>query len=101
MRNVYLGRYVRIDGETVEGPSLSALIAAKDAALDAELRDRLEKSHAAFAAIKKRAETKEAYDQMIGAGNAEGNAAIQAGIDALTEQTRSEEHTSELPSLMR
>ena len=30
VQNVYLGRYVRVDGSTVEGPSLSALVAATD-----------------------------------------------------------------------
>lgn len=31
----------------------------------------------------------EAYDQMIGEGNAKGNALVQAGIDGLIDQTRS------------
>jgi len=35
-----------------------------------------------------RAETGMAYDQMLAPGNAEGHALIQAGIDALAEQTR-------------
>ena len=30
----------------------------------------------------------EAYDQMIGEGNAEGNAVVQAAIDGLIAQTR-------------
>src|SRR5690606_22982838 len=38
VRNVYLGRYTRIDGSVVEGPSLSEIIGAKDAALDGEIR---------------------------------------------------------------
>lgn len=37
--------------------------------------------------LKARAEGGEAYDQMIGQGNAEGNAVVQAAIGALTEQT--------------
>ncbi|MGE0724978.1 MAG: peptidase, partial [Alphaproteobacteria bacterium] len=32
--------------------------------------------------------TKEAYDQMIGPDNPEGNAVVQGAIDALTDQTR-------------
>jgi putative iron-regulated protein len=40
-------------------------------------------------AIKDRADSGiEAYDQMIGEGNAEGNRIIQAAIDALVAQTR-------------
>ena len=41
-------------------------------------------------AIKDTAERGEmAYDQMLGEGNAEGNALVQAAIDALVAQTRS------------
>ena len=39
-------------------------------------------------AMVKRAETVEAYDQMIGEGNKEGNAVVQASIDGLTNQTK-------------
>ncbi len=42
----------------------------------------------AFTALKERAETTEAYDQMIGEGNSEGNAVVQAAIDGLVDQTR-------------
>jgi len=73
----------------VSGPSLSALVKQKDPALDAEMRAKLDASLAAMEAIVKRAETVEAYDQMIGADNPTGNAHIQAAIDALTDQTRS------------
>ena len=39
--------------------------------------------------MKQRAESTEAYDQMIGADNPDGNAVVQAVIDPLTDQTRS------------
>ncbi len=91
MRAVYLGEYRRMDGTTVKGPSLSDVVKAADPALDAELREKFERTLAAMTAIKERAERKEAYDQMIADNNPEGNAAIQAGIDALTDQTRSVE----------
>lgn len=39
----------------------------------------------------KRAETGEAYDQMIGEGNAEGNATVQAAIDGLIAQAKTVE----------
>ena len=39
-------------------------------------------------ALKQRAETKERYDQMIGQGNAEGNAVVQSAIDALIAQAK-------------
>jgi putative iron-regulated protein len=88
VRNVYLGRYVRVDGSQVGGASVSELIAARDPALDAEITALLDDTVAKMEALKARAEAGEAYDQMIGEGNAEGNAAVQAAIDALIAQTR-------------
>jgi putative iron-regulated protein len=89
MRAVYTGSYTRLDGRKVGGPGLGALIAASDPAIAAELQEKLDKTEAAMRAVKTRAETKEAYDQMIGPDNPEGNAVVQAAIDALTDQTKS------------
>ncbi|MDX2257807.1 MAG: imelysin family protein [Hyphomicrobiaceae bacterium] len=83
LANVYLGRYVRPDGSTVSGASLSALVAAKAQETDAAVRRALDDALARMTAIRTRAETVERYDQMIGQGNAEGNATVQAAIDAL------------------
>lgn len=88
IRNVYLGRYRRIDGSIVSGPSVSDLVREKSAGTDAALRERLDETMAAMQAIVRRAETTEAYDQMIGEGNADGNSAVQNAIDALLNQTR-------------
>ena len=88
MLAVYHGNYTRSGGDKVSGPSLSRLVAGSDAALDREMRQRLAATHAAMAHLKARAETVEAYDQMIGPDNPEGNATVQAAIDRLTEQTR-------------
>ncbi len=88
LRNVYLGRYVRIDGTVVEGPSISDRVAAIDPAVDAELRAMLDDSVAKLQLISDRATAGEAYDQQIGEGNLEGNAIVQAAIDALVAQTR-------------
>ncbi|MEP5755786.1 MAG: imelysin family protein [Nitratireductor sp.] len=89
IRNVYAGRYARVDGSVVDGPSLSALVRESDAALDAELTAKLDATVAAMQAIAAKAEAGEAYDQMIGDGNMAGNALVQAAIDALIDQTRS------------
>ncbi len=88
IRNVYTGRYRRTSGAVVDGPSLSDLVRAADPTVDAEVRAKLDATVAAMAALRTRAETVEAYDQMIGEGNAEGNAVVQAAIDALVDQTR-------------
>jgi len=89
MRNVYMGHYERIDGTVVTGPGLSHLVADAEGDLDAEMRAALDATMAAVTAMKTRAETVEAYDQMIGPDNEEGNRTIQAVVDSLTTQTKS------------
>jgi putative iron-regulated protein len=88
MRNVYFASYTRTDGSKVTGPSLSDLVKATSADADKALREKLDATLAAFTKLKKRGETVEAYDQMIGDGNSEGNAVVQAAIDALLDQTK-------------
>jgi putative iron-regulated protein len=88
VQNVYLGKYIRVDGTVVEGPSLSDVIASKDAALDTEIKALLDDTIAKMNVMADRAEGGEAYDQQIGEGNAEGNAVVQAAIDGLIAQTR-------------
>lgn len=88
IQNVYLGRYKRVDGSMVEGPSVSDLVKAKAPETDERLRAAIEKSLGKMEAIVKRAETVEAYDQMIGEGNDEGNAVVEEAIAALIAQTR-------------
>ncbi|WP_428249683.1 imelysin family protein [Ferrovibrio sp.] len=83
MQAVYLGRYGML-----QGPGLSALVAAKAPALDAEMRAKLAASMAAMTALKQRAETVEHYDQMLAEGNTAGAAVIEAAIAALIDQTR-------------
>lgn len=88
IQNIYLGRYERPDGSVLEGPSLAALVQARDGALDGEMQAALEATMAAMNVIKETADSGEmAYDQMIGEGNAEGNAMVQAAIDGLIAQT--------------
>ena len=88
VQNVYLGRYVRTDGSTVEGPSLSDLVAEADPALDAELRAKLETTMGALQAIVDATEGGLAYDTMLEAGNAEGEALIMSGVNGLIDQPR-------------
>lgn len=88
IQNVYLGTYKRVDGSVVKGASVSDLVKARDAKADAELTAKLAATITAMKAMVKRAETVEAYDQMIGEGNKEGNAVVQASIDGLTNQTK-------------
>jgi putative iron-regulated protein len=87
--NVYRGEYERIDGSMVSGPSLSDLVAAEAPEVEKEMRAALEATLAAMQRLVDRAKATEAYDQMIGSDNPDGNAVVQAAIDALTAQTRS------------
>lgn len=89
IQNVYLGHYTRIDGSEVSGASISALVAEKDAAVDAQLRTELEATMVALGAIKTAAEGGMHYDQMIAPGNAEGEALVMGGVTALMTQTAS------------
>jgi len=89
IRAAYHADYERLDGSEVKGPSLSDMVKAVDPALDKELSDKLDITVAKMEAIKARAEAGEAYDQQIAEGNTEGNATVQAAIDALVDQTRS------------
>lgn len=88
IQNVYLGRYKRVDGTIISGPRVSERVRAKSTEIDERVRKALSASVNRMSDIKTRAETKEAYDQMIADGNAEGNAVIDAAIVALIAQTK-------------
>ncbi|MCE8432279.1 imelysin family protein, partial [Rhodovulum sulfidophilum] len=95
IRNVYLGSYTRIDGTEVSGPSVSDLVAAKDADLDAEMKMKLDTTMAALARLKTAAEAGFAYDQMLARGNEAGEALIMGGVNGLVAQTASIERVVE------
>ena len=89
IQSVYNGSYTRVDGSVVEGASLSDLVAAKDAALDAEMETKLSAAVLALGKIKFAAEAGFAYDQMLERGNAAGEALIMGGVNGLVDQTKS------------
>ena len=88
IRNVYLGSYTRTDGSVVSGPSVSDLVKDKVPETDARVRAALDTTMSKMQAIVDRAEKVEHYDQMIGLENTEGNAVVQAGVDALIAQAK-------------
>ena len=89
IHNVYHGRYLRIDGSVVEGPSLASLVRAAAPDVDAEMRAKLDATAAAMQRLKDTADSGAmAYDQMLGESNPEGNAIVQEAVDALKAQTR-------------
>lgn len=89
IQNVYLGRYQRVDGTEVAGPSLSDLLAERDPQADDQIKADLEATMRAMAAIRSAGEGGFTYDQMISPGNAKGAALVMAGVEALVTQTAS------------
>lgn len=89
VQNVYLGSYTRVDGTEVTGPSLSDMVAEADPALDEEMKAKLDTTMDKLGAIVAAAEDGFSYDMMLERGNAEGEALIMGGVEALVEQTRS------------
>lgn len=89
IQSVYLGSYTRIDGSVVEGHSLSDLVAATDADLDAEMKSKLSDAVLALGRIKTAAEAGFSYDMMLERGNEAGEALIMGGVNGLIDQTRS------------
>ncbi|MBL4786309.1 MAG: peptidase [Cohaesibacteraceae bacterium] len=89
INNVWFGSYKRVDGSMIKGASLAQYLAEKDQVLSEEMAEKLKASLVAFGSLKTRAETIEAYDQMISEGNTEGNKVVQTAIDMLVDQTRS------------
>ncbi|MEZ5774805.1 MAG: imelysin family protein [Hyphomicrobiaceae bacterium] len=86
--NIYRGSYTRIDGSVVKGPSPSDIVKAKAPEIDGRVNAALDATMERMTALVDRAKSLEAYDQMIGEGNAEGNAAVDQAVTALLRQTK-------------
>ncbi|AOS80888.1 iron-regulated protein [Hydrogenophaga sp. PBC] len=80
IENVWLGRYVRADGSTLQGPSLRDLVNAKDAALAEKTSKQIRTSVESAEAIPA------PFDRAIIAGSA-GRPKIEATIKSLTAQS--------------
>lgn len=86
---VYQGRYTRLDGSVVAGPSLAAFAKAKAPEKAGMLEEAMATATARLDVIRAKAETGGmAYDQMLASGNPEGNALILSAVDGLVAQTR-------------
>jgi putative iron-regulated protein len=77
IEHVYLGRYQRLNGKVVSGPSLADLVKKADPRVAGELDERLARTRESLAAIR------DPFDREIQPDNAEGRARTQAAIDAL------------------
>ena len=89
IQNVYLGEYVRVNGDLMSGPALADLVEAADSELNAELTGKLSTTMMKLGRIKTAAEAGFSYDQMLAQGSDAGEALVMGGVDALVDQTRS------------
>lgn len=97
IHNVYTGEYQRLDGTTLDGPSLADLLTQQNPELAATLTQQMDASMAALGELKNRAEADQnpmAFDMMIAPGNEEGAALINEAILALVHQTGSIEQAA-------
>lgn len=99
IQNVYLGEYQRVDGSWVKGPSLSQLVASKDAALDREMKAKLNATDSAGQAMVDAAKQGQTFDVLIAMNNPEGNQLVQNFVDALVDGTRTTEEIIRLLDL--
>ena len=83
LRNVYQARYQRVDGSTVEGPSLSELVRAADPELDQKLHAGINRAIKRVDAIRDAAAAGKAYDQLLAPDDPEGGRLIGEAIQAL------------------
>ncbi|MHB0762839.1 imelysin family protein [Stutzerimonas sp. NM35] len=89
IRNVYLGEYQRVDGSTLNGPSLASLVDGIDPEVNVTLKTDLETTDAKLQVLVVSAENGEAFDQLIAPDNSEGQDKVRAAIAALVQQTAS------------
>lgn len=83
IEHVYYARYTRPNGQVVSGPSLADLVKAADPRMAEEMDARLSRTREALTAIRN------PFDREIQPDHEEGQARVQAGIDALRAQTLS------------
>ncbi len=89
IQNVYTGSYTRIDGSTINGPSVSDLVAAKDSDVDKDIKKRMDTMMAKMQVLVDSAEKENiAYDQLLAEGNEQGGKKIMAVVDSLLETTK-------------
>jgi putative iron-regulated protein len=89
---VWSGRYTRVNGSVVQGPSFRDYATAKNPDVAKRMDGRLADTLAKIKKIKDMGDSgKMAYDQMIAKDNAVGNQMVQDAIDALIAQTRADE----------
>ena len=97
IRNVYTGQYERINGEVITGPSLADLVAEKNAQQAQAILSGFDNSKDALQKLVDSAEKNGVFfDQLIAAGDSQGNELVQAAINSLVAQTTAIEEAAGL-----
>lgn len=87
--NLMFGEYQRIDGSTLQGPSLLQLVAQQDGQAATQIGDQFRTSEQAVYQLVQSAEVNKVhFDQLIASDNPQGNQLVENAISALVEQTR-------------
>ena len=86
--NIYYANYKRINGNEVNGYSLSDLIQKTNPKFSNVMDSKIKNATIALSNIRVRAETIESYDQMIAKNNIDGNNTIQVAINALVDESK-------------
>ncbi|NRB69403.1 MAG: peptidase [Vibrio sp.] len=95
--NVYTGLYKREDGTLLSGPSIADLVAQKDKTAAKEIQNQFDTTRSQVGQLVTSAEKKGQYfDQLIAAGNAQGNALVNETIMSLVAQTASIERAAKI-----
>ncbi|ANS85652.1 hypothetical protein VSVS12_01886 [Vibrio scophthalmi] len=93
--NVYTGSYQKVDGSKVEGPSIYNLVAQKDQKAADEIQKQFDATRAQVGQLVTSAEKdNQHFDQLIAAGNTQGNALVNETILSLVAQTASIERAA-------
>ncbi|MFH4562225.1 imelysin family protein [Vibrio diabolicus] len=93
--NVYTGLYKREDGTLLSGPSIADLVAQKDKQAAKEIQKQFDVTRNQVGKLVTSAEkNNQHFDQLIAAGNAQGNTLVNDTIISLVAQTGSIERAA-------
>lgn len=93
--NVYTGLYKREDGTLLSGPSIADLVAQKDKQVAKEIQKQFDVTRNQVGKLVTSAEkNNQHFDQLIAAGNAQGNTLVNDTIMSLVAQTGSIERAA-------
>ncbi|RJX68372.1 peptidase [Vibrio sinensis] len=95
--NVYTGSYQRTDGSMFEGPSIFDLVAQKDQKAAQQIQIQFDSTLAQVGELVTEAEKNgQFFDQLIAAGNTQGNTLVNETIISLVAQTASIERAAKI-----